>query len=456
MMKRLLSLTIVLLALTGWTYAQNYHDHAAFHVSELCKESKESYEKHGKGNLGGMFAALMSQQTTYQFNNNGQLSNASDLGITNMQRNAKGYLTSYDHDGYSYQLEYEYIKLKTGVEKGRLVKKTWKKGNATFEYRYGYKESDYFTYNYDTREYYVNGKLDTRQRVERRYNDEDKERHSPYVYFLPATATELTTDNWEEGYICKRTYREASELAPATASTSASVANAETVNLYNSSGAFYYSGTVIDVTLASESKHKVLKDFIKENNTFKNGTLAVTGAGVIVRGTNNYAATTETPSGLTDQIEKRKNEGHAIIDVNITAKGGWVVIFGQNGYWLSGYPQDCFNSLKKANEDRDSIYSASFSDNGQWAIVTNKIFAGDDKTQEFIKKAIDLYGRVYSVYVSEVGKVACCARGIYFENMPKRILEDLKIISFKPRFIKFTDNGLSLITNGDANYRYFM
>ena len=74
----------------------------------------------------------------------------------------------------------------------------------------------------------------------------------------------------------------------------------------------------------------------------------------------------------------------------------------------------------------------------------------------FILKAEELYEEVYYAYITNYGMIACCKNGVYYKNIPSNLAEALKKLTFKPKVIKFTDNGLYLITDGESQNYYFM
>lgn len=225
---------------------------------------------------------------------------------------------------------------------------------------------------------------------------------------------------------------------------------------HNTKADFFFSGTTRYITPPSMRKHAYIVENLDQNGSMKVGAINSYGAGVIIRGTNGYAYTGETPQGLKDQIITRNKANENIIDVNVTERGNWVIIFAAYGYWSSGYPQAFFSKLGDFNRNKETIRSACFNDSGLWAIVTDAHYAGDNTTQDFIKRAANLYGSIYSVFLSELGKVACCERGVYYENIPSNVVESIANINFKPRFVKFTDNGFCIISNDNGAYWRFL
>ena len=139
--------------------------------------------------------------------------------------------------------------------------------------------------------------------------------------------------------------------------------------------------------------------------------------------------------------------------------GNYVIILGGSGYWTLGYP-DAF--LKKLEQYRtgdlrdDNILSACFNDRGEWVVITDKHYSYSNETiKNFILKAEELYEEVYYAYITNYGMIACCKNGVYYKNIPSNLAEALKKLTFKPKVIKFTDNGLYLITDGESQNYYF-
>ena len=101
--------------------------------------------------------------------------------------------------------------------------------------------------------------------------------------------------------------------------------------------------------------------------------------------------------------------------------------------------------------------SACFNDKGNWVIVTKGKFAySDNYIRDFLLKAESMYGELLSVFISNNGVVACCTYGVLYQNVPSNLVDKLHTINFIPRVIKFTDNGLMLLTDGSSEYDYFM
>jgi hypothetical protein len=231
-----------------------------------------------------------------------------------------------------------------------------------------------------------------------------------------------------------------------------------TKNIISKSTAFSFEGTVNFVYPPTSSHMKFLKENIKEKGACRTGSITATGPGVSIFGSNGYAYTSTTPDDLKNLIISLHDRQSKIIDVNITEAGGYVVIYDDYGFSLRGNcPQSFTDKLHYYNNMKEPIMSACFNDKGNWVIVTKGKFAySDNYIRDFLLKAESMYGELLSVFISNNGIVACCTYGVLYQNVPSNLVDKLHTINFIPRVIKFTDNGLMLLTDGSSEYDYFM
>ena len=229
-------------------------------------------------------------------------------------------------------------------------------------------------------------------------------------------------------------------------------------NIISRSTAFSCEGTVNFVYPPASSPLKFLKDNIKEKAACRTGAITVTGPGVSIFGSNGYAYTSTTPDDLKDLIVSLHDRQLRIVDVNITEAGGYVVIYDDYGYSLRGNcPQSFADRLRYYNNMKEPIMSACFNDNGNWVIVTKGKFAySDNYVRDFLLKAESMYGEILNAFISNNGMIACCTNGVLYYNVPSTLVEKLHTLNFIPRVIKFTDNGLMLMTDGVSRYDYYM
>ena len=144
------------------------------------------------------------------------------------------------------------------------------------------------------------------------------------------------------------------------------------------------------------------------------------------------------------------------------SKGLFCVIFdspqnnwsGQQKIWYAGnmsIPEQMEKRLEEYDSRGDTILSVSIADNGDWAVMTNKSFAGTNRAIAAAKKAGELYGDQKSISLTNLGVIVCCERGVYYENIPTNIAEKIKEClnrGWIPAHISFTDSGTCFISNG--------
>jgi hypothetical protein len=58
--------------------------------------------------------------------------------------------------------------------------------------------------------------------------------------------------------------------------------------------------------------------------------------------------------------------------VAMNNRGGWVIIFGRNGYDAQGVPQGLITALQKANSGQERMIGAALGDSGQWVLISDK------------------------------------------------------------------------------------
>lgn len=223
---------------------------------------------------------------------------------------------------------------------------------------------------------------------------------------------------------------------------------------------FSYSGTVRYINPPTSSYLSYIKETINKWGECRTGAITTYGAGVGVYGNSGYAYTGSTPSKLKKRIEEANTNNSKITDINITENGNYVIVLGGSGYWTLGYPELFFKKLEQYRTGDlrdDQIFSACFNDRGDWVVITDKHYSySNENIKNFILKAEELYEEVCYAYITNNGMIACCKDGVYYKNIPSNLAEALKKLTFKPKVIKFTDNGLYLITDGESQNYYFM
>lgn len=225
-------------------------------------------------------------------------------------------------------------------------------------------------------------------------------------------------------------------------------------------GSYTPSSTTPNVQPNLQQGFNFLREQIGKWKELRNGTLAEgSGAGVVLYGNNGYAYTRNTPDALKNAIVEQNKANKNIEDVCVTEQGKFSIIFDNYGYQISGgCPQEFLNALNLYNARREKIVSVALDDNGRWAVVGENNFNSAMSIFSDIKAAINKYGRLYSVSLTNSGAfVVCCERGVYWNNMvPNNVIDEIKKANFGVRYVKFTANGKFIITDGNTTARYNM
>ncbi len=215
-------------------------------------------------------------------------------------------------------------------------------------------------------------------------------------------------------------------------------------------------GSVRYITPAQTSSLSYLRENIDKWGKCRTGAM-IPARGIAVYDANGYAYTAGFPTSFINKIKEINGANQRIEDVNVTANG-YVIIFDTNGYSIVTGPNSFISKVKEYNNKHEHIISAVFNDSGRWAVVTDKnISWSDDIVGNFMKAAKEKFGFINSIYISPSGAmIACCVNGVYHQNVPSNVIEKIRSLNYIPKVVKFTDNGLYLITDGDSKFEYLL
>lgn len=191
---------------------------------------------------------------------------------------------------------------------------------------------------------------------------------------------------------------------------------------------------------------------IEENKECRLGAITENGKGVVIYG-DNGAMWSSIPNSLSDKIKENSKK---ISSIALTASGYYCMVYGRNG-WFGHVPEGMKTKLNKFNEDSEEIKCVSISENGDYAIVTDKHFvASNESDHSNMREAYSRYGFVKDVCITNMGICVVCEGGIYYNNIPSNLKEKLQTIDFHPDHVKYTDSGTYLITTETGRYSYRM
>ena len=215
---------------------------------------------------------------------------------------------------------------------------------------------------------------------------------------------------------------------------------------YNSSGGFYVKGTrrSASPTVGNPTMLQKAVDLGK----LQNGSVTESAQGVLVYDSYGYYFTEGIDEGLKTKIREINSSGDRIYDINLLNNTNYAIVWDRN-FQICGHPQALYDKANAFWNEGKTIRSLCFNMGGSWWAVVNigGTWAADESTSVLIEKASALYGEVVSVYVSDRGRAVCCENGVLCDNVPSSLFDQLKNLEFKPRYVKFTDDGKYILTN---------
>ncbi|MGN1266045.1 MAG: hypothetical protein ACI4UL_09540 [Muribaculaceae bacterium] len=247
------------------------------------------------------------------------------------------------------------------------------------------------------------------------------------------------------------------ETSSTSDASTQSSSNATNKKKYNSKGGFYYQGIANGDPLAASSKLKSLKEAIDGWKECKGGVITDSGAGVAVYKSNGYQCAS-APESLSSSLKEANDGRHEIVDVCITEANSYIMFYGLNGYSYKGsVPQGLKDAIQTVRSKTIKTVSASFNEAGEWCLVSeNGDYYCSESVRWKIAPFVKDFGKLCSVTLTENALVACYQNGVYYYNVNPKVEQSLSSINFKPKYVKFTDKGLLLITDGVSRYTYFL
>lgn len=197
-----------------------------------------------------------------------------------------------------------------------------------------------------------------------------------------------------------------------------------------------------------------VRDAIKEHDNCKTGCLTDEAA-IAVFGGNGYNSK-GLCQDMRDELQWVNNKKYVITDVAYTDSGYWIIVYEDTKY-KGSLPSGCKKKLDEFISDGEKILSISFSESGDFAIITNEsYYASNDIDSKVIKSAIDIYGHVNSICITNRGTLVTCQNGIFYVNVPSGVIEKLKNQDFSPKVIRYTDSGTYIAFDGKGGKAWYM
>ena len=221
----------------------------------------------------------------------------------------------------------------------------------------------------------------------------------------------------------------------------------EPVELTMSSGYMLY-GRVKSEFVDNAEAQKTIRERLSKCDNAKTACLT-DHAGIFVFGGNGYSSN-GLSNDITEALHYCNKNKHTINDIAVTDVGWWCLIYDGNKY-KGNLPAACKKSLDKYLSDGEKILSVSISENGNYALVTDKHYeASNDIDQRMLKNAVERFGHISAVSITNAGIIVTCQRGAYFWDVPHNIIELLQKQEGTPTVVRFTDSGTYVALNGSG------
>lgn len=228
------------------------------------------------------------------------------------------------------------------------------------------------------------------------------------------------------------------------------------------------SGTTRSYTdNAKALKHLV--EVLKENwnQECRRGCITEGGKGVLFKNLNKNNYEGLSYAEFREKInEYEKDTSYSIYGAAITDSGYYCLIYDEGLFsdheWYGKVPSAMKSVLDDCVAKSQSFYSVSIAENGDYAIITDKRISSrssNSRVQDVLTKANKLYGEVLYADITNLGVVACCKRGVYYDNIPTNVAEKIqKWVKAKRviQFISFTDSGTFIMSDKDDDATWYM
>ena len=200
---------------------------------------------------------------------------------------------------------------------------------------------------------------------------------------------------------------------------------------------------------------KSLKEALSDISNAKTACLT-DHKGIFIYGGNGYNSS-GLSSDMVSALNYCSNNKLVINDIAVTDIGWWCVVYSDNKY-KGKLPEQCKTALDKYIKEGENILSISISENGNYAIITDKHYdASNEVDQKLISVAAERYGHINSVCITNIGSIITCNRGILFWDVPHNVIEMLqKQEKGIPTCVRFTDSGTYIALDGKGFKAWYM
>ena len=216
----------------------------------------------------------------------------------------------------------------------------------------------------------------------------------------------------------------------------------------------FFISVVLNTLAFSSSEGEFIHNYLERTGTCRNGTITDNWGYLIFDGQGRIAYS-GIPRTLRDYIEEEQDAGNSIDDVCITERGNWFCVGDKFGG--VGYPYSMWSKIQEFLQQGDRINCATFNDYDEWIVISNNHFASSDKSiQKVMRKANKEFGFIRAAAITNSAGIIIAERGFrIIGDIPPDLNDYLTNKQrFDIRYIKFTERGSWLVTDGYSRYDY--
>lgn len=216
----------------------------------------------------------------------------------------------------------------------------------------------------------------------------------------------------------------------------------------------FFISVVLNTFVFPSSEGDFIHNYLERTRTCRNGTITDNWGYLIFDGQERIAYS-GIPRTLRDYIEEEQDAGRTIDDVCITERGNWFCVGDKFGG--VGYPDSMWAQIHEFVRQGDRINCATFNDYDEWIVISNNHFASSDKSiQKVMRKANKEFGFIRAAAITNSAGIIIAERGFrIIGDIPPDLNDYLTNKQrFDIRYIKFTERGSWLVTDGYSRYDY--
>lgn len=198
-----------------------------------------------------------------------------------------------------------------------------------------------------------------------------------------------------------------------------------------------------------------IRQQIDKHNECRNVAITKTNGDLMLYGRNGYAVS-GCPLKLVEALKELNQENEFIDDVQLTENGSWLILYGDNGFQWRDIPYSLEIKIREYNRDGEVVTSVTFNDAGDWIVISRDHFsASNSSLSEWLREGLESYGKLWAACITDDAIVAVYANGYkFYGDVPYDLQRSLEKASVDVYRLKIAgDAWFFADINGVGMYR---